>query len=540
MNTSQQGPYPDRDAWARPSELVEESDLRGTNYVVILLALAALAVLCVTSFFVARILFPDSPAVALPGLATETDWLSTDASGLSATSMPGIPGEGQIAVQPAQGFIGTLVNVAGQGWWPGEPAFVFLRSPGDPEGEGYAYAAAVAADDGSFKAAFTFPNERRWSGQQWAEVIARGSRSAREASARFDLVAPTATATPILPTALPTQLATDTPVPTETLAPTATPTPDVIITDWLGEYFDNMYLAGDPVYFRNDVVIDFDWGTGSPDPRIAPDQFSARWTRQAEFGGGYYRFVVSSDDGVRLWLDGSLVVNEWHDGYIFDDSAVVYLPPGQHSLHLEYYENTGQARVRLSWDQVPTPTATPTPAATATNTALPSATPTNTVLPTATPSRTPSPTVTPTHTPSPTATPTDTPVPGPTPGSSLPGQWQGEYFANPVLQLPPALVRQDEAVNFDWGEGSPGEEIPADGFSVRWTGEQWIPAGNYVYLLLADDGARFWIDNQLVLDAWDLPAGQIHRVPVSLEEGLHNFVVEFYDVEGRALVQLSE
>jgi len=82
-------------------------------------------------------------------------------------------------------------------------------------------------------------------------------------------------------------------------------------------------------------------------------------------------------------------------------------------------------------------------------------------------------------------------VPEPQPGSSLPDQWQGEYFANPVFQGPPALVRQDAVVNFDWGEGSPGEGIPADGFSVRWTGEQWVSAGEYAYLLLADDGARF-------------------------------------------------
>jgi hypothetical protein len=95
-------------------------------------------------------------------------------------------------------------------------------------------------------------------------------------------------------------------------------------------------------------------------------------------------------------------------------------------------------------------------------------------------------------------------------------------------------------VSFDWGEGSPGEGLPADGFSVRWMGERWISAGNYLYLLLVDDGARFWIDGHLVLDAWDLPPGRIHRIRASLEEGSHTFVVEFHDQAGQALIQLSE
>ncbi|MCL7452365.1 MAG: PA14 domain-containing protein [Anaerolineae bacterium] len=546
MKSRQQGPYLDRDPWGRRSDLVEEPALQGRNYVVIIPALAALAVLCVASFFVARVLLRDSPAVILPGRATESTWLPTAGPGSSVTEPVGTPGEGQILVQPAAGFVGTLISVTGRGWLPGEPVFVFLRSPGDPEGEGYAYAAAVTKDDSSFSAAFTFPNERRWSGQQWAEVIARGSRSEREASARFELVAPTATATLPLPTPMPTQPVTDTPVPTDT--PMPTPTPDVIITDWLGEYFGGMSPSGDPVYFRNDVAIDFNWGTGSPDPRIGPDEFSARWTRQMDFGAGYYRFVFSSDDGMRLWLDGSLVVDRWHDGYFLDDSVTLYLPAGQHSLRLEYYEHTGDAMVRLSWTQVPAPTATVTatytPSPTATSTWTPTATPTRTPLPTATPTNTPTqtprPTATPTNTATPTATPTNTPVPVQPPVSALPESWQGAYFANPGLEGPPVFVREDPAVSFDWGEGSPGEGLPNDGFSVRWTGEQSVPAGDYSYLVLADDGARFWIDGQLLLDAWVLPPGQIHVVHASLEEGLHSYVVEFYDASGRALVQVSE
>src|SRR5687768_7125341 len=47
--------------------------------------------------------------------------------------------------------------------------------------------------------------------------------------------------------------------------------------------------------------------------------------------------------------------------------------------------------------------------------------------------------------------------------------WRGSYFANATMEGTPALVRDDPAIDFDWGLGAPGAGLPADGFSVRWT-----------------------------------------------------------------------
>jgi hypothetical protein len=515
-------PRPDHDPWSEPVEPVDEPRLGSKGYFVILLVLLAIIVLCLTGFFVARILRSDSRPVALPGLSTTGPSLTTpDPNRTGQTGQTGEPGELQIDIQPQQGYINTLINVTGQGCWPGEPVFIFLRSPGEAEGEGYAYAAAVADDDGRFRAAFTFPNERRWTGQTWAEVIAQGSRSGMSGSARFDLVAPTATATQPVPTAGPTPLPTETVTPTATLPPTDTPPAETVITDWRGEYFANITLGGDPVIVRNDVAVDFNWGADSPDARLPSDQFSARWTRRIDFLEGYYRFIVSADDGLRLWLDGQLLVDEWQDGMLEEYEVTVSLSGGSHGLRVEYYENLGGAMVQVRWRQVELLTATPTSS------------------PTVSPTPMPTVTATPSDMPVPSATPTATDTPPQPPPQALPGVWQGEYFANARLEGSPVLVRQDARVYFDWQAGSPADGVPADGFSVRWTGEQWMPAGSYYYSLLVDDGARIWIDGNLVLDAWRPAPGRLHRAAIQLTEGIHTFRVEYHEMMLNALIQLE-
>jgi hypothetical protein len=392
------------------------------------LVLLAAAVLCSVGFLVVRVLFFDSPPAPLPASVTQANLSATDAPGSQASSAPGGPGTVWLEVNPQQGYINTLVSVQGRGWWPGEAVFVFLRAQKDGEGPGFAYAAAVADQQGSIHTAFTFPNEMRWIGETRADVIARGTRSGREAATQFSLVAPTPTLTAPLPTARPTVIPSSTIWPTETYTPEPTPTPDMIISDWRGEYFDNPSLAGEPVYIRDDVAIDFNWGGGSPDPRLPDDRFSARWSRDQIFSGGFYRFTILSDDGVRFWFGGQILVDEWHDSNLVPYNVDLYVPAGTYSLWLEYYENLGGAMIRLTWNKIMPPTDTPAPTAIPTDTPLPTAEPTETPTATARPTDTatatptltdtPIPTHTATSTPSPTdtvtPTPTDTPTPTPT------------------------------------------------------------------------------------------------------------------------------
>lgn len=118
---------------------------------------------------------------------------------------------------------------------------------------------------------------------------------------------------------------------------------------WNGEYFGNRSLAGKPDLGQWDAWIGFDWGVGSPLSEAFGDQFSIRWRRSAWFDAGYYRFCARSDDGVRIWVDDALVVDEWHDSNANTYCSVQWMTAGAHRVHVEYYENLGNALIYVWW-----------------------------------------------------------------------------------------------------------------------------------------------------------------------------------------------
>jgi hypothetical protein len=117
-----------------------------------------------------------------------------------------------------------------------------------------------------------------------------------------------------------------------------------------GEYFDNANLTNLGVA-RIDGTVDFNWGTGSPDPAIAPNTFSVRWTGQVQpTTSGTYTFFTQTDDGVRLWVNGTQLINNWTTGGYRERSGTIALVAGQqYDIRLEYYENTSSATARLLW-----------------------------------------------------------------------------------------------------------------------------------------------------------------------------------------------
>ncbi len=119
------------------------------------------------------------------------------------------------------------------------------------------------------------------------------------------------------------------------------------------EYFNNMDLSGEPALTRTDPAIDFSWGDpGGPGDPIGVNQFSARWTADLEaLRTETFRFITSSDDGVRLWLDGKLLIDNWTDHGTTENIAIVNLVGGRiYALRMEYYENTGGAVASLAWE----------------------------------------------------------------------------------------------------------------------------------------------------------------------------------------------
>jgi hypothetical protein len=281
---------------------------------------------------------------------------------------------------------------------------------------------------------------------------------------------PTATATST-PTQVvwPTATATPTEVPTQT--PTATATPPPVIHEWKGEYWDNRFLDGAPVLVRNDKAVDLNWGANSPHVSIPADRFSARWTRQLWFERGTYRFHALVDDGVRLWVDGVLVIDAWTDHNAAALSADYALVEGNHTVRIEYYERIGNARIHVWWKKVATPDYI---------------------------------------------------------------DWKGEYWNNRTLDGDPALVRNDPAIDFDWQASAPAPGLPADNLSVRWTRVLYFTGRTYRFHALVDDGVRLWVDNTLVIDSWYDHSAREVTGDLAIVRGWHPVRVEYYEHSGDA------
>lgn len=119
-----------------------------------------------------------------------------------------------------------------------------------------------------------------------------------------------------------------------------------------GEYFDNNRLDGPPRLVRTDERVDFGWTLNAPARTIPYDWYSVRWTGAITVPAlGMHRLGVEGNDGFRLWLDGRLIVDNWMKKSYGTRLAKVTLKPGSsHDLRLEYFESTGNARVKLVWD----------------------------------------------------------------------------------------------------------------------------------------------------------------------------------------------
>jgi beta-glucosidase len=122
-----------------------------------------------------------------------------------------------------------------------------------------------------------------------------------------------------------------------------------------GEYFNNKDLSGAPAVVRIDPGINFDWANGAPDPKIDPDNFSVRWTgRLLPEKTNDYLLSVTTDDGVRLSLDGKLLLDQWVPRGATTDYVPVRLEAGRaYDLRIEYYENGGYACAFLGWNVEP-------------------------------------------------------------------------------------------------------------------------------------------------------------------------------------------
>jgi hypothetical protein len=114
-------------------------------------------------------------------------------------------------------------------------------------------------------------------------------------------------------------------------------------------YYANQTLSGTPVTERCETAVDNDWGPGGPaGVGVGADNFSVRWVKTQSFTAGTHTFTATADDGVRVYLDGTLVIDQWKDQSATTYTASRTVTAGSHELKVEYYENGGDAVARLA------------------------------------------------------------------------------------------------------------------------------------------------------------------------------------------------
>lgn len=140
------------------------------------------------------------------------------------------------------------------------------------------------------------------------------------------------------------------------LTPQLTPLPDAY---WVGQYHNNVDLSGSPTAIVGGTGLNFNWGTSSPVPSINPDNFSVRWNAVYTLDGGEYQVDVEADDGVRVYLDGVLIIDRWGlaTGEVF--SVPIRPVAGNHTFTVEFFEANGAALLNFTLFDVNTEPSSP-------------------------------------------------------------------------------------------------------------------------------------------------------------------------------------
>lgn len=147
-----------------------------------------------------------------------------------------------------------------------------------------------------------------------------------------------------------------TPPPLATATPTVTalPTVPTVFQGWKGEYFANPDVIEPPVLVRDDPQINFNWGAGSPAPGVPPNNYSVRWSRRAFFEAGTTTFIANVEGGVRLWLDGRLLIDSWQNLPLrLEQASSGPIDRGDHDLRVDYRKLGGNGQIAVSWQLAP-------------------------------------------------------------------------------------------------------------------------------------------------------------------------------------------
>ncbi len=121
--------------------------------------------------------------------------------------------------------------------------------------------------------------------------------------------------------------------------------------EFSADYYTNSELSGPPALSRTESDLHFRWNGGSPDASIPNDYFSARFRGALNLDAGDWIFTVRADDGVRLRLNGELLIDAWVLQPPTTYTARISLDEGEHSLEVDYFEAEGWSILEVDWRQ---------------------------------------------------------------------------------------------------------------------------------------------------------------------------------------------
>lgn len=257
--------------------------------------------------------------------------------------------------------------------------------------------------------------------------------------------------------------------------------------------------------------MDYFWGSGSPQAGIPEQVFQVRWLgwlRPKTAGLHQLRLLV--DGCAALWVDGQLVISKWpSEGpkpyRMENDSYDLELTDEPHFVQLVFMNPGGNAAAMLQWipPKQSHPVAIPAECWFLTKAGAQA------------------------------SKPSKTSAEGVTGRQGLNTEiYRGDHFEKLVE------TRIDPQIHFFWDKDPPGPDLPADYFSIRWTGKLIVPKeGQYHIWLEGDDGYRMLIDGKELVNSFDGSGGS-WSANTHLTSGPHDITVEFREGFGSAWISL--
>jgi PA14 domain/Secretion system C-terminal sorting domain len=272
-----------------------------------------------------------------------------------------------------------------------------------------------------------------------------------------------------------------------------------------GEYFTKSSpSSGFPstaTLVHPDPSINFNWGNTDPLAGISAGNFKIRWTGKLRpLTDDNYVIYITANDGVRLWINNSLLIDSWTNKAVTTHSGSIALRKAiDYDIRIEYYSGANAASFILQWSapgickqNIPTSQLYAASANCSSN------------------------------------------------GTGI----MAEYFTNTQLTADfPAtatITKTEPAIDFDWGTGSPAG-ISKDFFKARFTGYvQSLDSGRYTFYVTADDGIRLWVNNKMIIDEWINQGATEYSATVTLAQCTKSALkLEYYENGGYAVCKLE-